>query len=164
MPRKRESTNVILLKGNKAHLTRAQIAARQEAEAALYIGSNKVACPAWLDAVARREWRRIVPDLKRLDLLSNVDVTSLAVYCDAVSHYIRASMASRPRETKSDTDPEQAEMVVCADAGKDAQKWAGIIRSFLAEFGLSPSARLKLRPPEKKEAPQTPFQKKFGHL
>ena len=137
MPRNPESTKILLMKGKK-HLTKAEIAARQEAEAALLIGSDKVACPAWLDAVARREWRRIVPELKRLELISNVDVTSLAIYCDAVSKYVLEV--------------------------EDRLKWAPVIRSYITEFGLSPSSRLKLRPPQQKEKPKTAFEKEFGEV
>lgn len=138
MPRKPESTRVLLLKGKK-HLTKAEIEARLEAESLLRIDSDKVKCPSWLDDEAKKEWRRLVPELKSLELLTNVDVTSLAIYCDAVSKYISA--------------PDDARL-----------KWAQVIRQYLAEFGLSPSARLKLRPPEKKEKPKSEFDKKFGDV
>ena len=137
MPRKREATNVLLLKG-KTHLSKKQIAERQEAEAAMQMPADKVRCPKWLDPIARKVWRQVVPELKALDLLTNVDVYTLAAYCNAVSQLAQAP------------------------AGKDAPRWSQVIRSIAGEFGLSTSARLKLRPPKDKPHPQTPFEKAFG--
>lgn len=49
-----------------------------------------VRCPSWLDPIARKEWKRIVPSLKKNGLLTNVDVSELARYCKFHSEYLKA--------------------------------------------------------------------------
>lgn len=46
--------------------------------------------PAWLDADAKREWRRIVPDLVNEGVpLAALDVGMLCTYCDAYATFRR---------------------------------------------------------------------------
>lgn len=46
--------------------------------------------PTWLDVIGRREWRRVAPELERLDLLADIHQTLLAGYCQAVSKAVSA--------------------------------------------------------------------------
>lgn len=179
MGRKSQPLNVIRMKG-KTHLTRQQIEERQEAEARVQPPADKVRCPQWLDKEGRKEWRRICPELKALDLLTNVDVSTLAVYCDQVSQYIAAAKYIHAHGlilTVGGGSGESAEKVISPgpavpkDDSEDilnlavlvTQRCARVINAYLTEFGLSPSARVKLRPPAMKgEGPVTKFDKRFG--
>ena len=40
-------------------------------------------CPSWLSPVAKREWKRVTPELARLGLLTKLDRNILAGYCAA---------------------------------------------------------------------------------
>src|SRR5262245_51068611 len=42
-------------------------------------------CPSWLDADAKREWKRVAPELEKLGLLTQVDMVALAGYCQSYS-------------------------------------------------------------------------------
>src|SRR5262245_56722992 len=44
-------------------------------------------CPAWLSRAAKAEWRGLAPELHRLGLLTCLDGTLLATYCDAVATF-----------------------------------------------------------------------------
>src|SRR5574343_91841 len=40
-------------------------------------------CPAWLKKDAKTEWDRVVPELRRVGLLTMVDQAALAGYCES---------------------------------------------------------------------------------
>lgn len=208
MGRKAQPVDVILLKGKK-HLTKEEIEERRQAEERVRPRDDKVRCPKWLDKVGRAEWRRICAELKALNLLTNVDVSSLAIYCDQVSQYVKAtkdiqergmilrskitddegeekleSGPASPRMSKAITDlmypgedPEEADRRGERKKGKititieepnpsvaQAAKCAQLIKMYLIEFGLSPSARVKLRPPKPGEGQANPFEQRFGNV
>ncbi|MCM2580456.1 phage terminase small subunit P27 family [Streptomyces meridianus] len=73
--------NVRALRGNPGgHTTPARVTAKPGAPAA----------PSWLDTEAKAEWRRVVPELDRLGVLSKVDRAALATYCAAWSKFVAA--------------------------------------------------------------------------
>ena len=41
------------------------------------------ACPKWLDDEAKKEWRRLSKQLEELGILTEVDMTAFAGYCQA---------------------------------------------------------------------------------
>lgn len=101
-------------------------------------------CPAWLDKEAKAEWRRVAPHLKSLNLITIVDGTALAAYCQAYSRWRQAEEALTKHGTVFKTPNgyiQQLPQVAIA------QKYARIVRDFLHEFGLSPSARVRLNIP-----------------
>ena len=48
------------------------------------------ACPAWLKGTARAKWKTLAPHLKKLGLLTVLDLDQLAVYCRAYAEYRHA--------------------------------------------------------------------------
>lgn len=170
MGRKAQPIDLLVMKGKK-HLTKAEIEERREAEARVKPKADKVRCPKWLDSEGRKEWRRICAELKELDLLTNVDVSSLAVYCDLVSKYVAATkdiqergMILRLKVFGDDGDDAEPEKEAPNPSVAQATKYAQLIKSYLVEFGLSPSARAKLRPPKQPEGQANPFDKIFGNV
>lgn len=173
MVQKAEPVNVILMKGKSHHLTKAAIAERLAAEAAVWPKDDKIHCPSWLDKEGRKEWRRIVSELQALDLMTNVDVASLAIYCDLVSQYIAASkdigqrgLIMRVERPAINADGEVTTEIqeIPNPSVAQLQKYAQLIKTYLGEFGLSPSARVKLRPPEKKPEEETAAQRMWGRV
>lgn len=114
-------------------------------------------CPAWLNTEARREWRRIVPLLEQLNLLTKVDRSALAGYCQAYSRW---------RQAERILDAEGLTMDFLSNNGASysqarpevaiAQQSAKLMKTFLAEFGLTPASRTRIsvpvKEPEKKDA------------
>lgn len=107
-------------------------------------------CPAWLDAAAKKEWKRISAELDKLGLITCIDGAALAGYCLAYSRVQEAAKAIATQGTTYTTDtgfirdrPEIAR----------EQKYLSLMRQYLCEFGLSPSSRSKLevKPPEGEE-------------
>jgi phage terminase small subunit len=61
--------------------------------------------PTWLDREAKAEWRRVVPELARLKLLSRMTRVSLASYYETWSVFVDATKAveyasPRPRNRR----------------------------------------------------------------
>jgi len=105
--------------------------------------------PRWLSEEAKAEWRRIAPLLLEAGLLTEADYTALALYCQAYARWRKA-------EEKL---AEQGEILESARGGLYQNPWLAVanrawdqIRKSLAEFGMTPSSRLRVavaREPEK---------------
>lgn len=114
-------------------------------------------CPAWLDATARREWRRISPELERLGLLTGVDLAGLANYCNLFSTIVRCerilqksglTMELRePSVTDADGNVVPGAVKYIQQRPEVAIRHKAIlgIRPYLAEFGLTPAARGRMQ-------------------
>lgn len=124
-------------------------------------------CPEHLDRVARKEWNRIVPQLVRLQLLSEVDMVTLAGYCQLYSRWVKiekAIAAKTERIEKAalaiDKDVPEGALITIDTAGNArqsplvimARQTLQLIRSYCAEFGFSPAARARISVPG---APET---------
>lgn len=139
----------VLLADGKKNLTKAEIQERQEQEAQLQPATDNIKCPSWLDKEAKKEWKRIVSDLIELGIMTNIDTTSLALYCDAYSQYIKAAKSIQDDGlTIEYTNAGGSTNIVANPNIAIANKYAQQIKSFGSEFGLSPSARLKLVVPK----------------
>lgn len=99
-------------------------------------------CPAWLSKYAKTEWRRVVPELDALGVLTKVDRSALAAYCEAVATFKEATEAIDKvgvlvqGRRKGDVIKNPA-LQVQRDAAR-------LIATFSAMFGLSPSDRVRL--------------------
>lgn len=101
--------------------------------------------------IARREWNRIAPELHRLGLLTDIDLTALALYCITYSQWIEA--IDNIRRCKEGNKEEGSGMVITSPTGyttqspymKIATEKASEIRSYLVEFGMTPSSRGRVK-------------------
>ena len=107
-------------------------------------------CPAWLDVEAKREWRRVTPELDRLGLLTVVDRASLAAYCQAASRVMQAErvitdkgMTAEVYKEGLDGTPYLTGIVTRPEVGI-ALKYYGVMKTYLVEFGLTPASRTKV--------------------
>lgn len=102
-------------------------------------------CPSWLDREAKREWKRVAPELERLGLLTVVDGAALAAYCQAYARWVKAEKILQEKgltfETPNGYEQQRPEVSI-------ANKSMQIIRAFCAEFGLTPSARARMTLPD----------------
>jgi P27 family predicted phage terminase small subunit len=100
-------------------------------------------CPEHLHGDAREEWRRIVPLLLDLGLLSRVDRSALACYCVAWGRHLAAEkQLSRNGRLTVETENGNAIPNPLIGISNTAAKLA---HKFLIEFGLTPSTRSRLR-------------------
>jgi P27 family predicted phage terminase small subunit len=103
--------------------------------------------PPFLGEYAREEWHRVAPELHACNLLTVVDVMTLAAYCNA---YAQWRTAVELLQRMAATDPARGLLVKTAVGERrnplvkiavDAA--TGMLR-FAGEFGLTPVARARL--------------------
>jgi P27 family predicted phage terminase small subunit len=98
--------------------------------------------PDWFDVEARAEWDRIVPGLEALDILKPEDRAMLSVYCVTWSRYVAAVKQYR---TEGITLVNPGSRRVHKHPAVGVAEVAGSqLRTFAAEFGLTPSAEQRL--------------------
>jgi P27 family predicted phage terminase small subunit len=104
------------------------------------------ACPAWLDAEAKAEWKRILPELQALKLLTKVDRAALAGYCQSYSRWRTAEQAIAKYGLTFETErgPRKRPEVSISE------KASALMKGFLQEFGLSPASRSRVHVPTDK--------------
>lgn len=114
-------------------------------------GARKV--PVWMPPDGKREWKRVVPELERLGLLTKVDDAALEGYCNA---YARALQAGRHVKKNGITIVTDKGFIIAHPAvSMEKNAWAQV-RQFGSEFGLTPSARTRIQvdkdPPQDTDA------------
>lgn len=105
------------------------------------VGVEVPRCPKELSPDAKREWRRIAPELARLGLLTRIDGTMLALYCDSYARWLEAQQAVQKfgAVIKSPSGfPMQSPYLAIANKALDQ------MRQLLQEFGMSPSSRTRV--------------------
>ena len=112
--------------------------------------------PPHLDDVAKREWKRISGVLFNLQILSDIDRSALAAYCQAYSRWVKAENKIKREgfviETKNGN-------IIQSPYVSIANKAMLIMHKFLVEFGMTPSARagLKISGGGEKKKPEDEF-------
>lgn len=126
--------------------------------------AGAVAPPSWLKGRARNLWKELEPMLSAMRVMTTADVQALASLCETQAEFITARLDVRRRGTEIEmtrydrkgnafTVTELNPSVkIASDAGKRA-------RSLMVEFGLTPSARSRL-----KAAPQEQGEDKWAGL
>lgn len=102
-------------------------------------------CPSELGPVGRREWDRLVGELGKLNLLTNLDRAALAAYCGAYSLWAEATEAIQKYGTmvKSPSGyPIQSPYVSIAN------RQAEIMMRISSEFGFTPASRSRISLPQ----------------
>jgi P27 family predicted phage terminase small subunit len=104
--------------------------------------------PTWLDREAKAEWRRVVPELARLKLLSRMTPVSLASYCESWSAFVTATkivhaegVVAEGRSGPTLHPAFKAQM----QASAEMRRWA-------VEYALTPASEQKVKPVEEPDA------------
>jgi len=102
-------------------------------------------CPTVIanDKYARAEWERIAPVLVGMGVLTEADLTALAVYCRTCGEYWRA-IEQMDREGGPLYVSPKTGYAMVSPLFSVAQRCADQMRRLMVEFGLTPAARVKL--------------------
>ena len=97
-------------------------------------------CPEHLSAIARKEWERVVEQLGTLDLLTTLDRSALAAYCDTYDRWVQATQAIQ----KSGLVLRMGTTIIQSPYVEIANKSIAQMRVLLTEFGMTPSSRSRI--------------------
>ena len=125
-------TNIVDLRGNPGK----RALNRNEPEPTP--GAN---CPTWLDPEAKREWRRIAPELERLELLTIVDRAALAAYCQLYARWYRAEKIVKKDGMTIGTTKGNMIQHPAVGIANQAMKQ---MHQLMSEFGMTPAARTRI--------------------
>jgi len=103
-------------------------------------GSTPPSAPDWLSVVARGEWDRVVAELSASYLITPLDQSTLAVYCETFAQW---RDAMEQLKSQGFTVPTK-EGVKANPLMKIVQGLVCEIRRMSAEFGFSPAARSRI--------------------
>ena len=120
--------------------------------------------PPWMNTDGKKMWKHVAPQLERLGLLTEVDLQALAAACQSWGLYVECERFFRKKNPETGekygrtyiyTNKEGHKNEIERPQVKIGQKALEHFRSFMAEFGLTPSSRAKIniKPPESEEDP-----------
>lgn len=104
--------------------------------------------PSYLSREAKAEWKRITPELKRLGILANIDRAMLSAYCET---YALWTIARKVIHDEGLVTTGQKGETVKHPAWQVYRDSATLMASLAKELGVSPNARLRMRPPDADE-------------
>ena len=114
-------------------------------------------CPDHLTEAAQDEWKRIVPELERLGLLTQLDRAALGLYCVAYGRWAeaekQAAVLGMVVKTKAGSLIQNPYLGIANRAAKQ-------MHELLVEFGMSPSSRTRVsvtKPPAADDADKARF-------
>jgi P27 family predicted phage terminase small subunit len=126
-------------------------------------------CPTWLNAAAKKEWKRVVGELSALDMLRSVDTSSLASYCQSYARWRSAELIveAEGQTIKEPITNKSGEIVGHRTkrhpATAIAKESQAAMHRASALFGFDPSSRSRLTVGEGiKDDPLTAFMQRMG--
>ncbi len=100
-----------------------------------------IRCPTWLEAEAKKEWRRLAPSLEAMGVLTTADITAFAGYCQAYARWKEAEEFISQHGSIFQTPSGYVQQVPQLSI---AQQNLKIMQSFCSEFGLTPATRSRI--------------------
>ena len=111
--------------------------------------STTPSVPSHLSDDAKKEWRRVARELHGLGLLTSIDRTALAAYCETYVTWTEALAQCRSAgmivETTNGNLVQNPYLSVANQAEKRMKGW-------LSEFGMTPSSRTRVNVEAAEEA------------
>lgn len=103
--------------------------------------ADKIEMPEGLSEDGQRHWNIVCKQLQEAKIITNIDVTALAMYCEAYSVWFNANkMIQKHGPVVKDKNgfPVQSPYLMVANKAFDQ------MRHMLVEFGMSPSSRTRV--------------------
>lgn len=99
-------------------------------------------CPTWLEDDAKKEWKRMSKVLESMGLLTDMDMTAFAGYCQAYARWKEAEEFLTKHGSIIKTPNGYLQQVPQVSIAQTNLK---IMLKFSEQFGLTPSARSRIQ-------------------
>ena len=106
-------------------------------------------CPTWLEAEAKKEWKRLAKQMELLGILTEMDMTAFAGYCQSYARWKEAEEFISKHGTIVKTPSGYWQQVPQVSIAQTNLK---LMLRFSEEFGLTPSSRSRIAVAEVTEA------------
>ena len=100
--------------------------------------------PEWLGEYAQKEWRRVGPILADAGRLTEDDLLSFTAYCQNVDIMVQASIEIKEKGMTIIGTRGKTRNPALAAFGQATTS----LRAFAAEFGMTPSSRMRFKMPD----------------
>lgn len=159
-------TNVHMLRGNPSKKSFADLLETLQPEVEV------PGCPRHLLPEARKEWKRITPELERYGLISKLDRGALSLYCQAWARWVWAEEQLQRAVKLAQSRQEAADANGTTYTGGDgytvetpnghmtysphwviANKAMEQVNKYMASFGLDPASRGRVNPSQHRQYP-----------
>ena len=109
--------------------------------------SDTPRCPNWITPGAKTVWRRMVPELKRMGLLTFVDGDALVAYCQTFARWKAAEefLAKHGEVYPLRDDQGKVKYMQAFPQVSIARSLLQLLKTYQQEFGLTPSARSRIQ-------------------
>lgn len=149
----------------KAHLTLVEKQNKKAEEDSVTTGNNQLKTPPrWLiNDVAKKEWRRIVRELNKIQIVGNLDYANLGGYCNAYANYIQVTEILKDQTYSIERETRTGTIIVKNPLVDIQTNYAAEMRRFAALCGLTIDSRLKAAV-IKTEKTEDMITEKFGNI
>lgn len=142
---------------SKRNISNAEKKNRAEQEKKLKLGREQLNAPSWLSDLGKEEFERVVTEAAEINLLDNLDLGFLAIYCNAYSCYVDVTENIKKtgylgfRTTANDEYETVHPLLIVQE------KYIKQIMQCSSKLGLATTDRLKLIVPTKEETKENKF-------
>ena len=145
-----------LLDNQTKHLTKEEIQKREYEENLIKIDDKNIKAPNWLkDRVAKQEFKRLVALLEKIDIICELDITTLGLYCQTYAKLVEIVKKLDNEESIIDGKPNPLI--------KMQLQLSEELRKLGNELGISLSSRLKFAT-SKAEQERDEIKDEFGDI
>lgn len=158
MPQPAKSAKLQLLQNNPNKKNVDELRKRAKAEEKMKMATDKIKPPLWLDPLGRETFEFIAKELMTVELISNPDIHTMALYADWYSQYVslekqlrklqreyKLNYAIAKQEAEAEGKPfNDPNELIGNPLSRQMDTASRNLRSFGSDLGLSPSARAKL--------------------
>lgn len=133
---------LVIQKGN---LTTEQQLLRKKEEECIKTGTDQLdKVPVWLiDRTAKNEYKRVVTELKNINIIGNLDKNNIAAYCNAYANYLNVTKKLKDEEYLIERDTRTGTIVIKNPLIGVQTEYANEMRKFAALCGMTIDSRLK---------------------
>ncbi len=116
------------------------------AEELVTVGREQLETPptSLVDSVSKKEYRRVVAELNKVDIVGNLDLNNLVGYANAYAYYLKSTKELKKQPLTVERYTKSGDMYMAENPLINIQKkYAEEMRKFAALCGLTIDSRLK---------------------